>query len=50
MPGGRVLVTKLTRKEVEDMKNRIVVLKKGVDKKAGPEVLCCAGAFLLAWF
>ena len=44
-----ILVTKFIRKGVEGMKKRIVVLKKGVDKKAGPEVLCCAGAFLPAW-
>jgi hypothetical protein len=28
------------------MKKRIIVLKKGVEKKDGPDIFCCFGAFI----
>jgi hypothetical protein len=32
------------------LKKRIIVLKKGVEKKEGPETFCCAGAMIpFAW-
>jgi|GEM_PF-4934905 len=32
------------------MQKRIIVLKKGLDKKIGPDYFCCAGALIpLIW-
>ena len=35
-----------TQERGESMKNRIVVLKKGVEKKQVVEGLCCIGGFV----
>jgi hypothetical protein len=37
---------KLLRKGGKSMKNRIVVLKKGVEKKQVVEGLCCIGGYI----
>jgi len=36
----------LVKKEVREMKNRIIVLKKGIDKKGVVRAGCCFGALI----